>query len=53
MIFYNINLIENTHFLNDLFRYSKGLRALQCGRIRGVAYMLVKAKAPYRHLYSR
>ena len=39
-IVYRIHLIENTRFLEDLFWKTKGLRALQGCRIRGVAYTL-------------
>ena len=42
MIFYHCHLFEKTRFLEDLFRQTKGQRALQSGRNRGVAYTLLK-----------
>jgi hypothetical protein len=48
IIFYHIHLIENTGFLEDLFRQTKALRALQGGRIRGVAYTLAETQYPYQ-----
>ena len=41
-IIYHIHLIENTAFLEDLFCKTKGLRAFQSGRIRGVAILCPK-----------
>ena len=41
-IVYHCHLIENTGFLEDLFCQTKGLKAFQGGRIRGVANTLLE-----------
>ena len=50
-IVYHCYLIEKTRVLEDLFWKTKGLRALQGGRIRGVVYTLIEIQYPYRCHY--